>query len=75
MNSKQLWNSHQRHKLLWAKASRDILKIRVLEMAFPRGVFHLGHHVVSSEYTQAWKECHPRHSKTLHSSNVSQARV
>ena len=36
MNSKQLWNSHQRHKLLWAKASRDILKIRVLEMAFPR---------------------------------------
>ena len=34
MNSKQLWNSHQRHKLLWAKASRDILKIRVLEMGF-----------------------------------------
>ena len=38
MNSRQLCNSHQRHKLLWAKASRDILKIRVLEMAFP-GVF------------------------------------
>ena len=59
MNSKQLWNSHQRYKLLWAKASRDILKIRVLEMAFPRGVFHLGHHVVSSEYTQLSLETMP----------------
>ena len=38
MNSRQLWNSHQRHKLLRAKASRDILKFRVLEMAF-QGIF------------------------------------
>ena len=26
MNSRQLWNSHQNHKLLRAEASRDILK-------------------------------------------------
>ena len=38
MNSTQLWNLHQRHKLLRAEASRDILKIRVSEMVFP-GVF------------------------------------
>ena len=38
MNSRQLWNSHQRHKFLRAKASRDILEFRVLEMPFP-GVF------------------------------------
>ena len=38
MNSRRLWNSHQRHKFLRAKASRDILKFRVSEMAFP-GVF------------------------------------
>ena len=38
MNSRRLWNSHQRHKFLRTKASRDILKFRVLEMAFP-GVF------------------------------------
>ena len=38
MNSKRLWNSHQRHKFLGAEASRDILKIRVSEMVFP-GVF------------------------------------
>ena len=35
MNSRRLWNSHQSHKVLRAKASRDILKFRVLEMAFP----------------------------------------
>ena len=35
MNSTQLWNLHQRHKLLTAKASRDILKFRVSEMVFP----------------------------------------
>ena len=35
MNSRRLWNLHQRHKLLKAKASRDILKYRVLEIAFP----------------------------------------
>ena len=38
MNSSQLWDLHQRHKFLRAEASRDILKIRVSEMAFP-GVF------------------------------------
>ena len=34
MNSRQLWNSNQRHKFLSAKASRDILKFSVLEIAF-----------------------------------------
>ena len=38
MNSKWLWNLHQRHKFLRAKASRDILTFRVSEMAF-LGVF------------------------------------
>ena len=38
MNSRQLWNSHQRHKFLSAEASRDILEFRVSEMPFP-GVF------------------------------------
>ena len=38
MNRRRHWNSHQRHKFLMADASRDILKFRVLEMAFP-GVF------------------------------------
>ena len=38
MNSRQLWNSHQRHKFLRAKVSRDILKFRVSEMAF-LGIF------------------------------------
>ena len=37
MNSRQLWNSHQRNKFLRAKASRDILKFRVSEMSFPGG--------------------------------------
>ena len=38
MNSRRLWNSHQRHKFLRAEASGDILKFRVSEMEFP-GVF------------------------------------
>ena len=38
MCSRQFWNSHQRHKFLRAEETRDILKIRVSEMAFP-GVF------------------------------------
>ena len=38
MNSRRLWNSHQRHKFLRAKAPRDILEFRVSEMPFP-GVF------------------------------------
>ena len=37
-NSRQLWNSHQRHKFLRAEASRDILEFKVGEMSFP-GVF------------------------------------
>ena len=36
MSSKRLWNSHQRHTFLRAKAPRDILKIIVSEMVFPR---------------------------------------
>ena len=38
MNSRWLWSSHQRHKLLTAEASRDILEFRVLKTPFP-GVF------------------------------------
>ena len=37
MNSRQLWNLHQRHKFLRAEASRDILTLRVSEMEFPGG--------------------------------------
>ena len=40
MNSRWLWNLHQRHKFLRAKASRDILKFRVSKMAF-LGVFKM----------------------------------
>ena len=38
MNSRRLWNSYQRHEFLRTKASRDMLKFRVSEMAF-LGVF------------------------------------
>ena len=37
MNSRRLWISRQRHKFLRAEASRNILKFRVSEMAFPGG--------------------------------------
>ena len=37
MNSRRLWNLHQRHKFLKAEASRDILKFRVSEMSCPGG--------------------------------------
>ena len=60
MNSRRLCNSHQRHKFLTAKASRDILKLRVLEIAFPqvfKRYFHCRCHVALSEYTQDWKQC------------------
>ena len=40
MNSRRLWNSHQRHKFLRAEASRNILKVRVSAIAFP-GVFKM----------------------------------
>ena len=39
MCSRQFWNSHQRHKFLRAEETRDIVKIRLSEMAFP-GVFN-----------------------------------
>ena len=48
MNTRWLWNSRQRHKFSRAKASRDILKIRVLEMALP-GVF--------KRYFPPWMPC------------------
>ena len=38
MNRRQFWHLHEGHKFLRAEASRDILKFRVSEMAFP-GVF------------------------------------
>ena len=72
MNSRRLWNSHQRHKFLRAEASGDILNFRVSEIAFPgfsRGIFHRGRDVVSSEYMLS--KC-PRHSTSSHGSNVSQ---
>ena len=78
MNGRQLWNLHQRHKFLRAEASRDILKIRVLEMTFPE---------VFKRYFPLWMpccffriharlgtmplKCH-RHSRTWHSLNISQ---
>ena len=55
MNSRRLWNSHQRHKFLRAEASGNILKFRVSEMAFAgvfKRYFHRGRHVVSSEFTK-----------------------
>ena len=74
MNSRRLWNSHQRRKFLRAKASRDIFKFKVSEMASP-GVFKM--------YFPLWMPCiHarlgttlskcPKHSTTSHGSNVSQ---
>ena len=78
MDSGWLWNSHQRHKFLRAEVFRDILKIRVLEMAFPE---------VYKRYFPSWMPCYfvrvhtrlrimllkcPRHSKTSHGSNVLQ---
>ena len=59
MNSRRLWNSHQKHKLLRAEASWDILKLRAPKLPFPgflRGI--LRRHVVSSEYMQDWEQCH-----------------
>ena len=38
MAGRQLWNSHQRHKLLRDQASRNILQFRISKMAFS-GVF------------------------------------
>ena len=48
MNSRHLWNSDQRHKFLRAAASRDILKFRLLDMAFS---------VVFKMYFPPWTQC------------------
>ena len=37
MNSRQFWNSHQRHKFLRAEASRDILEFQSLRNGISRG--------------------------------------
>ena len=77
MNSRRLWNSHQRHKFLRAEASGNILKIRVSEMAFA-GVFK-GH--FSPRTTHCFIRIHtrlatmllkcPRLSKTSQGLNIS----
>ena len=51
MNTRQLWNAHQRHKFLRAEVSGDILKFRVSEMAFA-GVFKRYFPLRTPEYTQ-----------------------
>ena len=59
MNSRRLWNSQQRHKFLRAKASRDILKFKVSEMAFS-GVFKRyfpPRTPCCLVYTQDWEQC------------------
>ena len=78
MNSRRLWNSHQRHKFLRAEASGNILKIRVSEMAFA-GVFK-GH--FSPRTARCFIRIHtrlatmllkcPRLSKTSQGLNISQ---
>ena len=78
MNSRRLWNSHQRHKFLRVEASRDILKFRVSKIASP-GVFNryfpprmpccfVGIH---ARLEAMLSKC-PRRSTTSHGSNVSQ---
>ena len=37
MNTRQFWNSHQRHKFLRAEASRDILEFQSLRNGISRG--------------------------------------
>ena len=77
MNSRRLWNAHQRHKFLRAEAFRDILKLRVSEMVFP-GVFKRNFpprmlcclvRILATLGTMPSK-CR-RHSTTSHGSNVS----
>ena len=77
MNRRQLWNSHQRHKFLRAETSRDILKFRFSEMAFP-GVFkryfspRMPCHFVRILATLGTIPLKCRRSTTWHGSNVSQ---
>ena len=78
MNSRQLWNSHQRRTFLRAEASRDILKFRVSEIASP-GVFN---RYFPPRTPRCFVEIHarleampskcPRRSTSSHGSNVSQ---
>ena len=78
MNSRRLQNSHQRHKFLRAEASKNILKFRVSEMAFP-GIFKMYLppripccfvRILATLGTMPSK-CH-RRSTTSHGSNISQ---
>ena len=79
MNSRRLWNSHQRHKFLRAKASRDIWNWESRKwwvQGFSSGIFHCSRHVVLSEYMQVWAQWRqnvpsvPRHRtvRTFHRS-------
>ena len=52
MNSRRLWNSHERRKFLRAKASMDILKFGVSEMTFTGGF----HEVFSAADTMLFRE-------------------
>ena len=78
MNSRQLWNSHQRHKFLKAEASRNILKFKVLGITFP-GVFkkYFPPRIpccllkIKARLGKMLLKC-PRHSRTSHGSNISQ---
>ena len=74
MNTRQLWNAHQRHKFLRAEASRDILKFRVSEMGVCRGfqeVFSTADARIYARLGTMPLKC-PRRSTTSHGSNVSQ---
>ena len=80
MNSRPLWNSHQRHKFLRAETSWDILEFRVSEtplilQGLSRGILPL--------WTPCWfvrvhtrlgtmPSKYPRHFTTWHSLDVSQ---
>ena len=78
MKGRWLWNLHQRHKFLRAEASRDILKFRVSEMAFP-GVLKRYFPLQTpccfvrkhARLGTMPSKC-PRRSTTSHGSNVSQ---
>ena len=62
MNSRWLWNLHQRHKFLRAEASRDILSLLSLRNGIFRGfqeVFSTTDAIiVLSEYLQHLEQCH-----------------
>ena len=78
MNSRRLWNLHQRHKFLRAEASGNILKVRVSEMAFA-GVFKRCFPLrtpfcfvrIHARLGTMLSKC-PRHSTTSHGLNVLQ---